>query len=289
MQTLAAVDMGSNAIRVHIANLLTTENKNEFKTLEYIRIPLRLGEDVFSKGEIGIEKIDKLEKLAQSLVYLFEIFNVNKYLCCATSAMRDATNGEKVTKSILSKTTFNIQIIDGAHEAEMTYFGLQKYLGDGIWVHVDVGGGSTELNIFKQKAKTASKSFRIGAVRMLMKENISSEWQNMISWLKKELKGEGNIITIGTGGNIGKIHQMTGANEHDPISINQITDITANLSKYSTEERIHILKLNPDRADVILPSSEIYLAVMDAIGSNKMYAPKIGLTDGMLTFLIDRK
>ncbi|MBC7390536.1 MAG: phosphatase [Opitutaceae bacterium] len=282
---MAAVDIGSNAIRVHISNLLTTENKDEFKTLEYIRVPLRLGEDVFSIGEISAEKIDKLEKLAQSLIYLFEIFKVSNYLCCATSAMRESTNGLMVVNTIKSKTNFNIEIIDGAKEAELTNFGLQKYLSDGTWVHVDVGGGSTEINVFKHRVKTASKSFRIGAVRMLMNENIENEWKSLNDWLKNELKNEQNVTTIGTGGNIGKIHQMTGVNEADPISINQILVITGKISQYSTEDRIHILKLNPDRADVILPSSKIYLAVMGAIGSKIMYAPKIGLTDGMLASL----
>lgn len=286
---MAAIDIGSNAIRVHISNLLTAENKDEFKTLEYIRVPLRLGEDVFSKGEIGPEKIDKLEKLAQSLIYLFEIFNVSKYLCCATSAMRESTNGLMVVNKIKANTSFNIEIIDGVREAELTNFGLQKYLSDGTWVHVDVGGGSTEINIFKYRVKTASKSFRIGAVRMLMNENIETEWLNLNNWLKNELVNKQNVITIGTGGNIGKIHQMSGANEDDPIYINQILDITDKISQYSTEDRIHILKLNPDRADVILPSSKIYLAVMEAVGSKTMYAPKIGLTDGMLASLKNQK
>ena len=285
MQTLAAVDIGSNAIRVHIVNLLTSENDYEFKTLEYIRVPLRLGQDVFTIGRLGEEKVDKLTKLAQSLVYFFEIFNVEKYLCCATSAMRDSANSTEVILKIKDQTGFEIQVIDGNKEAEWTDFGLRKYLGEGLWIHVDVGGGSTEINIYSDKKKIETRSFRLGAVRILMKENVDEEWATMIEWIKSVIKPGTKIQAIGTGGNIGKIHQMSNVTSKSAVSLDKIKEITTMIASYSTEERINILKLNPDRADVILPSSKIYMAVMEAAGAKQIYSPKIGLTDGMFEVL----
>ena len=282
MQTIAAVDMGSNAIRIHIANLLTSTGSYEFKTVEYIRIPLRLGEDVFSIGKISDQKIDKLRKLAQSLIYLFELYGVEKYLCCATSAMREASNHQYITNKIKVETGFCIEVIDGTREAELTDFGLQPYLKQGIHVHVDVGGGSTEINIFENKLKIASRSFKIGAVRMLLNEDIQKEWEELKSWILQRLPAGSKVTTIGTGGNIGKLHHLADLADKDPISLQQIENLVQTISKHSLEERINVLKLNPDRADVIIPSSEIYRTVMKIVNADLMFAPKIGLTDGIL-------
>lgn len=282
MKTLAAVDMGSNAIRVHIANLLENKDHYEFKTLEYMRVPLRLGEDVFKFGRIGEAKVDLLLKLTQSLTYLFELYEVRQYLACATSAMREAANHAEVVARIKQQNGFDLQVIDGITEADWANKGLLKFLTNGTWVHVDVGGGSSEINIYQDKVKIASQSFRIGAVRMLMKEDVSEVKHDLEEWVRTHVPSNGAPpMAIGTGGNIGKIHELSKLKDHETIRFEQIQHMTDFIASHSLEERIHHLKLNPDRADVIVPSSEIYLSVMKAANSHEMLVPKVGLTDGM--------
>jgi len=287
MKTLAAVDIGSNAIRVHICHLLQQGERHEFKTMEYIRIPLRLGDEVFTIGIIGDKKTEQLELLGQCLINLFRLYEVDAYKACATSAMREASNNVEVVGKIIQKTGFEIQIIDGQTEAEYAHRGLQKFLSEGTWVHLDVGGGSTEINLYLDKIKTASRSFKIGAVRVLMKEDVSAVKQEMIDWVKERVKpSQMPVYSLGTGGNIGKLHEMAGLSEKEPIDAPKIKEISTLIGNYSMEDRIHILKLNPDRADVILPASEIYLSVMEAAGATTMLVPKVGLTDGILEQLV---
>ncbi len=288
MTTLAAVDIGSNAIRIHICHLLEEPEKHSFKTLEYLRIPLRLGEDVFTTGLIGEGKKGKLVKLGQSLSLLFELYGVDRYLCCATSAMREAKNRQEVVEAVRSGSGFEIQIIEGEREAEWTNLGLQAFLGDGCWLHVDVGGGSTEINLYLNREKVASHSFRIGAVRIMMKEDTSAAYQELVEWIKQQILYWGHdmpVTSLGTGGNIAKIHQMTHLKDHESISLDQIKACAERVGSYTLEDRIRVLKLNPDRADVLLPSSSLYIAVMETAGSVQMFVPKVGLTDGMLEIL----
>jgi exopolyphosphatase / guanosine-5'-triphosphate,3'-diphosphate pyrophosphatase len=292
MTTLAAVDMGSNAIRLHICNLLLLpENRYEFKTIEYMRIPLRLGEDVFSTGKLSDGKIDKLVKLGQSLMNIFELYGVHDYISCATSAMREASNSEAVVAKVKQETGFQINVIDGHTEAEWANRGLRNFLGNGVYVHVDVGGGSSEVNIYLDKEKTASASFKVGAVRLLLKENVTPVMNEMTVWVKtncSKLNTKETPKSLGTGGNITKIHELAGISTKKAIKLETIKETVAYIENFSTEDRINILKLNPDRADVIVPSAGIYTAVMEAAGAEKMFVPKVGLTDGMFEVLREK-
>ncbi len=288
MKTFAAVDMGSNAIRVHICHLLHTPKGHQFKTVEYLRIPLRLGEDVFTTGSISSEKIEKLVLLGQGLMNFFKLYEVTEYLACATSAMREANNSAAVVKEIQDRSGFNIQVIDGETEAEYTQSALNSFISEGACLHIDVGGGSTEINLYQDKVKMASRSFKIGAVRMLMKEEVQKTKAEMLNWVIENAPKGGQFQSIGTGGNIGKIYEMAKIGQHKPISIEQIKDTIAFISGYSVADRINILKLNPDRADVIVPSADIYLSVMEAVEATSMIVPKVGLSDGMLEIMATR-
>jgi exopolyphosphatase/guanosine-5'-triphosphate,3'-diphosphate pyrophosphatase len=288
MFSLAAVDMGSNAIRIHISHLLELENSYEFKPVEYLRIPLRLGDDVFTTGRISEEKAEKLAKLGQSLMILFELYEVDHYLCCATSAMREATNNKEIVNLVQKRSGFEIQVIEGELEAEWTSLGLKKYVGSGIWLHIDVGGGSTEINLYLDKQKKVSKSFKIGAVRMLRQEDTSLTKADMLHWTREQLAqvgASGPVTSLGTGGSIVKIHHLAKLKEGNPIQVDQIKKCIDFVASHTLEERIRVLKLNPDRADVLVPSSEIYLSVMEAAGATEMYVPKVGLTDGIFEVL----
>ena len=290
MKTFAAVDIGSNAIRVHICHLLKNNNIHEFKTVEYLRVPLRLGEDVFSTGEISKEKTWKLVLLGQSLVNLFELYEVDSYLACATSAMREAKNHTQVISEIASKTGLQIAVIDGEIEAKYTQLALLKYLKEGAWLHVDVGGGSTEINIYEDGKNTASKSFKIGAVRILMKEDVSQVKKDLHDWLQANTpKSKNSIRSLGTGGSIGKIYEMANNPIDQPITFYKISEMKELIERHSIEDRINILKLSPDRADVIVPAVEIYMEVMKTVGATTMTVPKVGLSDGMFEVMFQEK
>lgn len=288
MVTLAVVDIGSNAIRMHISNLLVQPTSYEFKTLEYMRIPVRLGEDVFKTGSIGEDKVDKLIKLGQSLVNLFELYEVKHYLCGATSAMRESTNREEVIQKVKESSGFQINVIDGDTEAEWANKGLKKFVGDGMWLHVDVGGGSSEINLYQDKRKVAGRSFKIGAVRLLLKEDVSSAQSEMVQWIHNQLSTlsyKGDVMCLGTGGNITKLYELAHIKNDRPISLEQIKEKAEFVSSHSLEDRINVLRLNPDRADVLAPSSKIYTDIMEAAQATQMFVPKVGLTDGMFEVL----
>lgn len=290
MKTFAAVDIGSNAIRVHISHLLKNKNVHEFKTVEYLRVPLRLGEDVFSTGEISSEKTWKLVLLGQSLVNLFELYEVDAYLACATSAMREAKNHPEVVAEITNKTGLNIEVIDGEREAQYTQLALLKHVKEGAWLHVDVGGGSTEINLYENGKMIASKSFKIGAVRILMKEDVSQEKKELHDWLTENTpKSRNSIRTLGTGGSIGKVYEMAKNPTDQPITFFKISEIKELIERHSIEDRINILKLSPDRADVIVPAIDIYLEIMKTVEATTMSVPKVGLSDGMFEVLFQEK
>lgn len=287
MKTFAAVDIGSNAIRVHISHLLKNGDSHEFKTVEYLRVPLRLGEDVFATGQVGAEKTWKMVLLGQSLMNLFELYEVDSYLACATSAMREATNHQEVVNEVASKTGFQIQVIDGESEATYTQLALLKYVKEGNWLHVDVGGGSTEINLYKKGQHVASKSFKIGAVRILMQEDVSEERLELHKWLSHNISEDVAMIqALGTGGSIGKIYEMAKIPNDIAITFDEILQTKKRIEHHTIEDRINVLKLNPDRADVIVPATDIYLDVMKTAKASTMLVPKVGLSDGMFEVML---
>jgi exopolyphosphatase / guanosine-5'-triphosphate,3'-diphosphate pyrophosphatase len=290
---LAAVDIGSNAIRFQVSNVLKYNGILSFKKMEYVRFPLRLGQDVFKRNEISAEKEAKFIKLMQTFKNLFELYEVDDYFICATSAMREARNGNDIVYKVKELLGVDINIIDGEKEAELINNVLYNELDEKSYMHIDVGGGSTELNLFVNKNKVAANSFKIGSVRRLNGLDAPEEWENMKNWIAENIKKVYHPITaIGTGGNIGKIYELANIsrarNKRQFIPIKKIEEVQNVISSHDLHERIHILMLNPDRADVIIPASEIYLSVMKMSGAKKMLVPEIGLKDGLMMMLFEK-
>jgi exopolyphosphatase/guanosine-5'-triphosphate,3'-diphosphate pyrophosphatase len=280
---LAAVDIGSNAIRPQITNVIEYKGSITFKKLEYVRFPLRLGHDVFTNGKIGLTNRGKFIKLMHAFQLLIDLYEVDDYMICATSAMREAENGEEIARKIRKKYGLKINIISGMKEASMINKAIHKSLDDDPHLHIDVGGGSTELSLYLNRKILASESFKIGSVRRLEHHDSPGVWKRMENWLRSNVDPSFNkIVAIGTGGNINKIFEMALAKPGKSISIHKVEEIKKKIEGFDLEERINVLQLNPDRADVIIPASEIYLSCMKWANCNKIMVPDVGLKDGIL-------
>jgi len=280
---IAAIDIGSNAIRLQITSVLDYEEKITFKKIEYVRFPLRLGQDVFTEKTIKPETEEKFVKLMKSFKILIDLFEVDIYRACATSAMREAKNGAAIATRVLNEIGLKIDIINGDKEAEIINNSLSSYLEDKAYLHIDVGGGSTELNIYVNKQKVAANSFKIGSVRRLSFHQSPLVWKRMEDWIKLNIKKEyGRITAIGTGGNINKIADLAKKKPGKTITLKKIESVREYLEGFTLHERIHKLQLNPDRADVILPASEIYMYAMKAAKATSILVPDMGLKDGMI-------
>lgn len=292
---LGAVDIGSNAIRFQVTSVLEHDKTISFKKLEYVRFPLRLGQDVFNNSEISTEKEAKFIKLMQTFKNLFDLYEVDDYIICATSAMRESKNGKDIAYKVKFLLGVDIQIIDGEKEAELINRVLFSELDDHSYIHIDVGGGSTEINIFENKKKIATHSFKIGSVRRLSGLDTMEEWENMKSWIEENVHHVSKpLMAVGTGGNIGKIYELAnpgktkGSANKQAISINKIEEIREYIAEHDYEDRINVLMLNPDRADVIIPASDIYIAAMKFAKATKMLVPEVGLKDGLMLMLYER-
>ncbi len=286
---LAAVDIGSNAIRLQITNVTHYEGNTTFKKLEYLRFPLRLGQDVFHAQTISEKNRRKFVKLMKAFKLLIDLYEVDDYMVCATSAMREATNGKEIVDEVKQDVGLKIQVIDGNREGELINLALWSYIDDKSYLHIDVGGGSTELNIYINKQKIASKSFRIGSVRALDYNIPVSVWKSMSRFIEENVSKKDKITCIGTGGNINKIFELSKPSKSKRyLDKTKIIEIKTYLESFSYEDRINKLNLNPDRADVIVPAARIYLAAMDAAESKKMIVPDVGLKDGLMNVLYER-
>ncbi|NQY06876.1 MAG: rod shape-determining protein [Flavobacteriaceae bacterium] len=271
-----------------IANIVEQENKPTlFKKSSLVRVPIRLGQDSFTVGEISEKNIDKLTDAMNAFKLLMRANEVERYMACATSAMREATNGQVVADQILSNTGIDINIIDGKKEAAIIASTDLKALieQDKSYLYIDVGGGSTEFTFFSNGRLINSKSFKIGTVR-LINEMVSEQiWDEIEAWVKKNSKGMDRIALIGSGGNINKIHKLSGKTVDKPLSHIFLNAQFHFLNAMSYTERISEIGLNPDRADVIIPALKIYLNSMKWSGAKKVYVPKIGLADGIIKSL----
>lgn len=291
IKKLAAIDIGSNAIRLLISNVIISEDRApQFKKSSLVRVPIRLGADVFvNDGVISDANIDRMVHAMKAFKLLMNVHNVEKYKACATSAMREASNGHEVTAKIVSKTGIKIDIIGGKEEAEIiSSTNLNELIeGDNTYLYVDVGGGSTEFTLFSKGKTISSKSFEMGTVRLLNnKKSVNKEiFYNVEKWIKKHTKDLKNVSLIGSGGNINKLFKMSGRTEGKPISFIYLNAQYQFLKNMSYEDRISELSLNPDRADVIIPATKIYLSAMKWSGARKIYVPKIGLSDGIIKTL----
>ena len=286
----AAIDIGSNAVRLLITDIIENEEteKVKFKKSALVRVPIRLGEDTFGVGEISEKNILRLTDAMNAFQLLMSVHGVETYKACATSAMRDASNGTYVIDRILKKSGIKIDIIDGEIEAQII---AATDLGELLdhsksYLYVDVGGGSTEMSIYKKGVVAESKSFKVGTVRMLnQKDALEDVWDDMKSWVRHHTKNIKNISLIGSGGNINKIYKMSGRTDGSPLSFIYMKANYKYLKAMTYEERISELNLNQDRADVIIPATKIYVSAMKWSDSKKIYVPKIGLADGIVKSL----
>ncbi|WP_298420584.1 rod shape-determining protein [uncultured Kordia sp.] len=288
IRKFAAIDIGSNAIRLLVANVIEEENKKpKFKKSSLVRVPIRLGQDVFTDGMISPKNIERMTNAMKSYRLLMDIHGVETYMACATSAMREAKNREAIVEKIKKKAGIDIDIIDGKREAEIIAFtDLHNVIEkEKDYLYVDVGGGSTEFTIFSNGKIKTSRSFKIGTVRLLNKMVNDSFWKEIEKWVKKNTKDLKRLSLIGSGGNINKLYKMSGTTIGEPLSYIFLNAQYQFLQSLSYEERISELGLNPDRADVIIPATRIYLSACKWSGARKIYVPKIGLADGIIKTL----
>ncbi len=287
---LAAIDIGSNAIRLQIIRVLKEKDTVSFKKLEYLRFPLRLGKDVFKDGEISEHTQEKFEKLMRTFKLLIDLYEVDAYSAVATSAMREAKNGKKIVAKIATYFDLRIDVINGKAEAEMLSKAIIPYIDDKNYMHIDVGGGSTELNLYKGKHKINSQSFKIGSVRNLNATKRKEMFKNMKSWLDQKKNKIGSpIIAIGTGGNINKLFKLSRQRYNGSISFTELNALRVYVNEFDYKSRINILKMNPDRADVIIPAAEIYSEAMKMTGADSIVVPGVGLKDGLLYSLFEQE
>ena len=286
IEKLAGIDIGSNAVRLLVSNVITEKNGENpsFIKSALVRVPIRLGADTFIKGRISEENIGRMIKAMQAFKLLMEVHGVQNYRACATSAMREAVNGNDVVTTIFKKTAIKIEIIDGKKEAAIIYStDLSKIIeSDKSYLYVDVGGGSTELTVFSNGKIIKSKSLKIGTVRLLDTKNAGEIWESMEIWIKSNTSNLKNISLIGSGGNINKIFKLSGKPLGQPLSLLYLKAYYKFLRQLTYEQRISELGLNPDRADVIVPATEIYLSAMKWSCAKRIYVPKIGLADGIV-------
>ncbi len=281
----AAIDIGSNAMRLLITNVVEQEGKEtQFNKSALIRVPIRLGQDAFTVGEISEENIDRMADAMSAFRLLMKVYKVDKYKACATSAMREAYNGKEVAEIIKEKTEIEIDIIDGKVEAAIIASSdLHGLLAiDKTYLYVDVGGGSTEFSIFSGGKMVVSKSFKNGTVRLLNNMVNECVWEEIEKWIKNATKPYENITLIGSGGNINKVFKLSGKQLDAPLSYVYLNSQYQYLNSLTYEQRIAELGLNTDRADVIIPAITIYLNAMKWSGARQIYVPKIGLSDGIV-------
>lgn len=289
MLRYAAIDIGSNAVRLLIADISARENGFGYKKNTLIRVPLRLGDDAFLDQQISERKVGDLVKTMTAFRNLMDVYHVSAYLACATSAMREAKNGAGVIKRISEQAGIEIEIIEGQREANIIYSNhIEESLdASKSYLYIDVGGGSTELSVFVNKVPVASRSFDIGTIRILDNQDKEETWEDMKDWVKLHTRSLKNMAGIGTGGNINKLFRMSGEKEGHPMSFLKLKALYNELNAYSLKERMVVYDLNPDRADVIIPASEIFITLMKWSGIKHIYVPKVGMVDGIINLLIE--
>ena len=271
---------------MQVTNVIEYDGQVTFKKLEYVRFPLRLGHDVFTEGRISERNCNRFVKLMTAFKLLIELYEVDDYMACATSAMREAENGEALRERVKGDTGLEITIIGGDQEAELTNRAITVHIDEHPFLHIDVGGGSTELNLYIRQQKIASISFKLGSVRSLDHRDSPEVWKQMRKWIEEHIPPKsGKLTALGTGGNISKIFELSGLRKGRKMSIEKAEEVIRRLQQMSLEERIFKLQLNPDRADVIIPASEIYLAAMRAAHARYIVVPEVGLKDGIMHYL----
>ncbi len=288
---LAAIDIGSNAARLLISDVSTNnEGRTEFNKINLVRVPLRLGFDVFDQKTISPEKTDMIMHTLHAYKHLLDAYNVPSECvkAAATSAMRDAHNAREIIEKVKEQTGIAIEIISGGSEATLIYENhiAENLDKDHAYLYIDVGGGSTELTFFANNKLIFSSSFNIGTIRLLKRQVTDSQWDNMKEYIKRETRGYlNNIIAIGSGGNINKVFSLSKRKEGKSLHIELLKDYYKEFSSFTLDDRMRIYKLREDRADVIVPALQIYISAMRWASAQEIYVPKIGLADGLIQHL----
>lgn len=282
----AAIDIGSNAVRLLIKEIKEEQGKAHFSKVLMLRVPLRLGFDVFDIGKISEKKEKNMIRLMKAFRHLMKIYDVKHCRACATSAMRDAKNGMDIIKQIEKKTGVHIDIIDGQEEAKIIYNNHVEHMEDrkGNYMYVDVGGGSTEINLLSEGQLVCSRSYNIGTVRMLNNAVKDSEWERLKNDLAELAKSYPQTNIIGSGGNINKLYRLADKKNKKKMTmqVSVLQELHTRLKALSLEERMEQFGMKPDRADVIIPAGEIFLTIANIIGASYIHVPVIGLSDGII-------
>lgn len=287
----AAIDIGSNAIRMLVSNVVYYEEERLILKNALVRVPIRLGEDAFTSGSISKKNKKRIIKSMKAFQFLMDVHGVKDYLAYATSALREAHNGPKIVEQVLRKSGIKIEIIDGKKEAKIiSNTNIFNLIGEGkAYLYVDVGGGSTEFSVLKNGKRLYSKSFKIGTVRLLNNGVSKALWTEVEDWVRRHTQDFSKVYLLGTGGNINKLHKMAGIKESRPITLLTLSALYTKLNKLTYEDRIIKYGLNPDRSDVILPAAQLFLRTLSWSGAKVVYVPKVGLSDGMISELCKRK
>ncbi|TSJ37277.1 exopolyphosphatase [Mucilaginibacter corticis] len=285
----AAIDIGSNAVRLLIADIIENDGSVSFKKNTLIRVPLRLGDDAFLNQHISDKKAADLVKTMHAFHNLMDVYKVTEYMACATSAMREAKNGAEVVKKIKEETNVDLTIVHGQVEAKIIYASHAEQNIDRTknYLYIDVGGGSTELSLFSAGELIASKSFNIGTIRILDNQDTEESWNTMRDFIREHTRHFKGVFGIGTGGNINKLYKLSEEKNNAPLTFVKLKSLYDYLDSFSLKDRINVLGLNQDRADVIIPACEIYLSVMKWAGIKSIYVPSVGMVDGIIQTLID--
>lgn len=282
----AAIDIGSNAVRLLIKHVEETGDRPEMSKVLMVRVPLRLGFDVFATGMISEQKSKNMVRLMKAFRQLMKVYDVEDYRACATSAMRDAKNGPAIIKRIARKTDIRVDIIDGQEEARIIYNNHLTYMGDrkGNYLYVDVGGGSTEVNLLSEGQLLCSRSYNVGTVRMLNEAVAESEWERLKTDLAALAQSYPQMNIVGSGGNINKLYRLADKKDKrlQRMSVATLKTLHATFKSLSVEERMRKYDLKPDRADVIVPAGDIFLLVAGLVSAAYIYVPVFGLSDGII-------
>jgi len=287
---LGAIDIGSNAARLLISDVISApQAKAEFIKMALVRVPLRLGFDVFDKGEISPSKADKVIKTIKSYKLLLDVYDVKHLKACATSAMRDAINADEIIRKVLNETGIQIKVISGQEEASFIYENhvAENMATDESYLYIDVGGGSTELTFFSDGKLIFKESFNIGTIRLLKNQVEERTWDLMKEFIKTKTKGYHHVTAIGSGGNINKIFSFSKRKEGKPLQLELLRDYYKEFSNLSLQQRMSLHKLREDRADVIVPALLIYINTMRWADAQEIFVPKIGLADGLIQSLYE--
>ncbi|MEW6468222.1 MAG: exopolyphosphatase [Bacteroidota bacterium] len=281
---LASIDIGSNAVRLLLSEVIEVRGGPGFRKVEQVRVPLRLGEDSFIKGRISKEKEDRLVLAMKAFRHLIDAFDARAYRACATASMREAKNSARVIRRIRKEARLKVDVIDGSTEAGIIFSGNAGQAPDKrkTYLYIDVGGGSTELTLFSKGKCLASQSFRIGTIRLLHKKVDPGHWDRFRDWIRQRTKNLSPVIAIGSGGNVNRLYKMAGKNGKKRVGLKSLSLLAGKIESYTYEERIRILGLQPDRADVIVPAAQIVLMVMRTAGIRQLTVPHTGLADGII-------